>query len=62
MSVPNILHSEASESTRLKEGNRTAADRLTYLRIALVVVGVAFIVGIATFIKIWPSGWSWHTG
>jgi len=25
-------------------------------------VGVAFIVGIATFIEIWPSGWSWHTG
>jgi len=62
MPVPNILHSGESGSNRLKEGNRTEADRLKYLRIALVVVGVAFIVGIATFIEIWPSGWSWHTG
>src|SRR5262249_34025664 len=42
MPVPNILHSEESSSNRLQEGNRTEADRLTYLRIALVVVGVAF--------------------
>ena len=62
MPVPNLLSIGESESNRLKEGHRTAADRLTYLRIALVVVGVAFIVGIATFIKIWPSGWAWHTG
>jgi hypothetical protein len=38
------------------------ADRIKYLRIALVLVGVAFIVGIYTFTIIWPSGWSWHTG
>jgi len=62
MPVPNILHSGEAGAHRLQEGHRTAADRLTYLRIALVVVGVAFIVGIATFIKLWPSGWSWHTG
>ena len=62
MPVPNLLSIGESESNRLKEGHRTAADRLTYLRLALVVVGVAFIVGIATFIKIWPSGWAWHTG
>src|SRR5262249_1726486 len=36
--------------------------RITYLRIALRVVGVAFIVGIYTLTMIWPSGWSWHTG
>jgi uncharacterized protein DUF6632 len=40
----------------------TEADRIKYLRIALWLVGVIFIVGIYTFIKIWPSGWSWHTG
>jgi len=27
-----------------------------------LLVGVIFIVGIYTFIVIWPSGWSWHTG
>jgi hypothetical protein len=37
-------------------------DRTKYLRIALRLVGVTFIVGIYTFIVIWPSGWSWHTG
>ena len=62
MPVSNILPIGESGSNRLQECNRTAADRLTYLRVALVVVGVAFIVGIATFIKIWPSGWAWHTG
>ena len=38
------------------------ANRTKYLRIALRLVGVAFIVGIYTFINVWPSGWSWHTG
>jgi hypothetical protein len=38
------------------------ANRIKYLRIALLLVGVTFIVGIYTFTIIWPSGWSWHTG
>ena len=38
------------------------ADRIKYLRIALLVVGVAFIVGIYSLVIVWPSGWSWHTG
>jgi hypothetical protein len=33
-----------------------------YLRIALRLVGLTFIVGIYTFVIVWPSGWSWHTG
>ena len=37
--------------------------RLKYLRIALVLVGVTFIVGLPLLMFIvWPSGWSWHTG
>jgi len=40
----------------------TEADRIEYLRIALRVVGVIFIVGIYALTIIWPSGWSWHTG
>jgi len=36
--------------------------RIKYLRIALRLVGVAFIFGIYTFTLVWPSGWSWHTG
>ena|SRR5215510_3943303 len=38
------------------------SDRTKYLRIALRLVGVSFIVGIYTFVMVWPSGWSWHTG
>ncbi len=37
-------------------------DRLKYLRIALVLVGVIFIAGIYPLMIIWPSGWTWHTG
>jgi|SRR5689334_12665129 uncharacterized protein DUF6632 len=37
-------------------------NKMKYLRIALFLVGLIFIGGIYTFITIWPSGWSWHTG
>ena len=36
--------------------------RLKYLQIALVVVGITFIVGIYLLMIVWPSGWTWHTG
>src|SRR5580704_19045619 len=37
-------------------------DRTKYLRIALLLVGLIFIIGIYPLTIIWPSGWSWHTG
>src|ERR1700722_14963245 len=37
-------------------------DRTKYLRLALVVVGLIFIVGIYPLTIIWPSGWSWQAG
>ena len=37
-------------------------DRTGYLRIALVLVGVIFIVGIYPLTIVWPSGWAWHPG
>ena len=37
-----------------------AANRLKYLRIALWVFGLVFIIGIWPLTQIWPSGWSWH--
>ena len=37
------------------------ANRIKYLRIALWVVGLVFILGIWPLTQIWPSGWSWHT-
>jgi hypothetical protein len=40
----------------------TDAHRLKYLQIALVLVGITFIVGIYLLMIVWPSGWTWHTG
>jgi len=37
-------------------------DRIKYLRIALLLVGLIFIFGIYPLTIIWPSGWSWHPG
>lgn len=35
-------------------------DRLKYLKIALYVFGITFIVGVpAMMMWIWPSGWGW---
>lgn len=38
------------------------ADRIKYLRITLLLVGLIFTVGIYPLTIIWPSGWSWHMG
>jgi hypothetical protein len=36
-------------------------NRLKYLRIALILVGVIFLAGIYPLTIIWPSGWMWCT-
>jgi hypothetical protein len=40
----------------------TDADRVKYLRMALLLVGVSFTVGVYPLTILWPSGWVWHTG
>jgi len=50
-------HPLTSTATRLAE-----PDPTRYLRIALRLVGVTFIIGIYTLVIVWPSGWSWHMG
>ena len=38
----------------------TAASRLRYLRVALILVGLIFIFGIyPLMMALWPSGWRW---
>ena len=37
-----------------------AADRVGFLRIALVVVGLIFLIGVYPLTILWPAGWSWH--
>jgi hypothetical protein len=44
------------------EENMSEANRIKYLRISLLLVGVIFIGGIYPLIMIWLSGWSWHSG
>ena len=34
--------------------------KLRYLRVALVLVGLIFILGIYPFMAWWPSGWRWQ--
>jgi len=38
------------------------ADRIKYLRIALLLVGLIFLIGVYPLTIIWPSGWAWHQG
>ena len=35
------------------------ANRLLYLRIALIVFGLTFIFGVYPLSIVWPSGWTW---
>ena len=37
----------------------TEIDRIKYLRIALILVGLVFMFGIYPLSIVWPSGWSW---
>lgn len=37
------------------------ADKLKYLKIALVLIGIIFTIGIWPLTQLWPSGWAWHT-
>jgi len=45
----------------MREETVVEVGRIKYLRAALRVVGVLFIVGIYSLVLIWPSGWSWHS-
>ena len=39
----------------------SAASRLSWLRLALVVAGLACL-SLYPLMRIWPSGWAWHEG
>lgn len=40
----------------------TDADRIKYLRIALILVGLTCTFGFWPLAIVWPSGWAWHLG
>jgi hypothetical protein len=37
-----------------------AEDRIKFLRVALIVVGLIFLVGVYPLTIVWPEGWAWH--
>ena len=37
-------------------------DRVRFLRIALVVFGLIFLLGVYPLTIVWPAGWAWHNG
>ena len=37
-----------------------AADRLKFLRVALIVSGLIFLFGVYPLTILWPAGWAWH--
>jgi hypothetical protein len=37
-----------------------AVARLKFLRIALIVIGLIFLVGVYPLTVFWPAGWAWH--
>ena len=36
------------------------ARRMKFLRVALIVFGLIFLVGIYPLTILWPAGWAWH--
>jgi hypothetical protein len=40
----------------------TDVDRVKYLRMALLLVGLIFLFGVYPLTMVWPSGWAWHAG
>lgn len=38
----------------------STADRIKFLRVALVVIGLIFLVGVYPLTILWPGGWAWH--
>jgi hypothetical protein len=36
------------------------ADRERFLRVALIAVGLIFLLGVYPMTIIWPAGWAWH--
>jgi hypothetical protein len=38
------------------------AARVRYLRVALIAVGVIFVLGIYPLAVFWPTGWAWGQG
>jgi hypothetical protein len=59
---PNEILVTAPGQFRPGSKDLAEVDGTKYLRIAVLSVGLIFLLGIYPLTIIWPSGWSWHTG
>jgi hypothetical protein len=57
-----IQSNERFDPNVVRDPNMSDANRLLFLRMALVVIGLTFIFGIYTLGIVWPSGWTWGHG
>jgi hypothetical protein len=56
-------HCDGAQVSKFEgENAMNDTDRIKYLRVALVAVGLVFLVGVYPLTIVWPSGWAWHTG
>src|SRR5215469_3357198 len=53
---------EIVTAVHIGDAKMSDANRLLFLRIALIIIGLTFIFGIYTLGVIWPSGWAWGQG
>ena len=60
--IEEVLARERSYPPASRVINVPEPDPTRYLRVALRLVGLTFIIGLYTLIIVWPSGWSWHSG
>jgi hypothetical protein len=60
--MPGVTPHEGSALAAHERSAMTEADRVKYLRVVLLLVGLIFTIGIYPLTIIWPSGWAWHTG
>src|SRR5215472_12494172 len=59
---PQTCNTGDSQMSLVQELRMSDTNRLFFLRIALVAVGLIFIVGIYPLSILWPSGWVWGHG
>ena len=50
------------ETTEIGRNTNGRKDGLKPLRIALVAIGIIFVIGVYPLTMLWPSGWIWHSG
>ena len=60
--VDELLHGKFGTQCTMEGTQISEANRLFFLRIALIVIGLTFIFGIFTLGLVWPSGWVWGQG